>query len=68
MTRPQFGTCIPDETAIALASLLASFGPAAAQVSQETIDSLSAPGKIETRIGTLEFSTACRARIRRKES
>jgi hypothetical protein len=55
MTRPQFGTCIPDKTAIALASL-ASFGPAAAQVSQETIDSLSAPGKIETRIGTLEFS------------
>jgi hypothetical protein len=48
--------------------LLPSFGPAAAQVSQEIIDSLSAPGKIETRIGTLEFSTACRARIRRKES
>jgi hypothetical protein len=41
---------------IALASLLTSFGPAAAaQVSQETLDSLSAPEKIETGIGTLEF-------------
>jgi hypothetical protein len=40
---------------IALVSLLTSFGPALADVSQETVDSLSAPDKIETSIGTLEF-------------
>ncbi len=35
--------------------LLASTSFAVAQVSQETIQSLSAPDKIDTRIGTLEF-------------
>jgi hypothetical protein len=46
---------IPSAARIALVSLLVGTGPAAAEVSQETLDSLSAPDKIETSIGTLEF-------------
>jgi len=46
---------IPSAATIALVSLLASFGPATAEVSEETLKSLSAPDKIETNIGTLEF-------------
>ena len=46
---------VPSAATIALMSLLAGAGPAAAEVSQETLDSLSAPDKIETSIGTLEF-------------
>jgi len=42
-------------TAIALGAALVSFAPALADVSQETIDSLSAPDRIETRVGTLKF-------------
>jgi hypothetical protein len=38
-----------------LVACLALSVPAQAQVSQETIQSLSAPNKVETRIGTLEF-------------
>lgn len=41
--------------AIALVCLLASSRPAAAQVSQETLASLSTPDQVETSIGTLEF-------------
>jgi hypothetical protein len=40
---------------IVLVSLIGSVRTAVAQVSQETLDSLSAPDKIETSIGTLEF-------------
>ncbi len=36
-------------------ALVASLGPAWAEVSQETIESLSAPPSIETSIGTLDF-------------
>jgi hypothetical protein len=46
---------IPSAATIALVSFLASFGPATAEVSEETLKSLSAPDKIETNIGTLEF-------------
>ena len=41
--------------AIVLVSLIGTVRTAVAQVSQETLDSLSAPDKIETSIGTLEF-------------
>jgi hypothetical protein len=37
---------VPSAATIALMSLLAGAGPAAAEVSQETLDSLSAPDKI----------------------
>jgi hypothetical protein len=47
--------------AVVLVSLLGSVHTAAAQVSQETLDSLSAPDKIETSIGTLGSRTAHRA-------
>jgi hypothetical protein len=40
---------------VAIVSLALSDGTAIAQVSQETLRSLSAPDKVETRIGTLEF-------------
>jgi len=42
--------------AIALISSLAAFEVSAEQVSQETVESLSAPDKVNTRIGTLQFS------------
>jgi len=42
-------------TAVALALTFAGPGSAAAQVSDETIQSLSTPDRVETRIGTLEF-------------
>jgi hypothetical protein len=41
--------------AIALASMLFGVGPVAAQVSEETVQSLAAPDSVDTRIGTLEF-------------
>ncbi len=41
--------------AITLASVLAGINPASAQVSQDTLKSLSAPDSIDTRVGTLEF-------------
>lgn len=40
---------------VGIATAFVAIQPAAAQVSQETVDSLSAPDKIETHIGTLEF-------------
>jgi hypothetical protein len=40
---------------VGIATAFVAIQPAAAQVSQETLDSLSAPVKIETHIGTLEF-------------
>lgn len=40
---------------VAIVSLTLSGGTAIAQVSQETLRSLSAPDKVETSIGTLEF-------------
>jgi hypothetical protein len=40
---------------VAVTSILAGVGTAAAQVSDETLKSLSAPDSVETRIGTLEF-------------
>ena len=42
-------------TALTLAAALTSFGPALAEVSEETVNSLSAPDKIDTGMGTLEF-------------
>ena len=41
--------------AVTILCLLSSFGARAAEVSPETLKSLSAPDKIETSIGTLEF-------------
>jgi len=41
--------------AIAFAAALAICLPAAAQVSQEVLDSISTPNQVETSIGTLEF-------------
>jgi len=40
---------------VGIATAFVAIQPAAAQVSQETLDALSAPDKIETHIGTLEF-------------
>ncbi|MEO1091743.1 MAG: DUF1254 domain-containing protein [Pseudomonadota bacterium] len=37
-------------------AVLFSIGPSLADVSPETVESLSAPGSVETRVGTLEFS------------
>ncbi len=51
----RYGKSIPVVAVIAVASLLTSLGSATAQVSQETIQSLSAPDKVDTRIGTLNF-------------
>jgi len=45
----------PAIPAIALLSLIVSPGAAMAQVSQETMDSLSTPESVETSIGTLKF-------------
>ncbi len=42
-------------TCISILALAVAIGPAWAEVSQETLDSLSAPPSVETRIGTLEF-------------
>jgi len=42
--------------ALALAALLAAHGTAAAQVSDETVQSLSTPDRLETSIGALEFT------------
>ena len=42
-------------SAIALLAFFAGYGSATAEVSEETLKSLSAPDKIETPIGTLEF-------------
>ena len=42
-------------TTLSVMALAAALGPAWADVSQETIDSLGAPDSIETSIGTLEF-------------
>ena len=39
----------------AIVALALSGGAAIAQVSQQTLQSLSTPDKLETRIGTLEF-------------
>lgn len=39
-----------------IASTVFAAYPAAAQVSQETLDSLSTPDKLDTRVGTFEFS------------
>jgi hypothetical protein len=36
-------------------ALAVALGPASAEVPEATIESLSAPGRVETRIGTLEF-------------
>jgi len=55
MTGKPCAESIPSAATIALVSLLASLGPATAEVSEETLKSLSAPDKIETNIGTLEF-------------
>ena len=52
MTRPQFSSFA---VAIALGAVLTSSGPATAEVSQQTLESLSTPDKVETSIGTLEF-------------
>jgi hypothetical protein len=41
--------------AVTMGAALTPFGPALAEVSREVVDSLSAPDKIETNIGTLEF-------------
>jgi len=41
--------------AAAMAALLAVAGAAAAQVSRETVESLGAPGSVQTRVGTLKF-------------
>jgi hypothetical protein len=41
--------------AIAMATVLAGAGPALAEVSQKTVESLSAPDKVETSAGALEF-------------
>jgi hypothetical protein len=43
-------------TSISGLALAAALGPAWAEVPQATIDALSAPDRIETRIGTLEFT------------
>jgi hypothetical protein len=43
-------------TAASGVALAIALGPAAAEVSPETLRSLAAPDRIETRIGTLEFS------------
>jgi hypothetical protein len=40
---------------VGIATALAIIHPAAAQVSQETLESLSTPDKVDTSIGTLEF-------------
>ena len=42
-------------TSISSLALAAALGPAWAEVPEATIESLSAPARIETRIGTLEF-------------
>jgi len=41
--------------AIALVSLVTSFASAAAEVSEETLQSISTPDTVETRIGMLHF-------------
>ncbi|HZJ12571.1 MAG TPA: DUF1254 domain-containing protein [Methyloceanibacter sp.] len=55
MTGIQRDKRVSSATAITVLAFLASFGPARAEVSQETLDSLSAPDTLETSIGTLEF-------------
>jgi hypothetical protein len=50
-----FKKSLPAMAAIALLPLIANPGAGLAQVSQETIESLSTPDRIETSIGTLEF-------------
>ncbi len=40
---------------VALAALATFATPATAQVSKETLESISTPDKVETSIGTLEF-------------
>ena len=44
---------IPATLGLTLAALLAL--PAGAQVSEETLQSITTPDKVETRIGTLDF-------------
>nr|WP_280138518.1 DUF1254 domain-containing protein [Methyloceanibacter methanicus] len=39
-----------------IAATITAISPVAAQVSQETLDSLSTPDKLDTRVGTFEFS------------
>jgi hypothetical protein len=51
MKYPQF----PVVVALTFGAMLTGFGSAAAQVSQETLRSISTPDKVETRIGTLQF-------------
>ena len=41
--------------AVAIACCLLATGPASAQVSQETLESITTPDKVETSIGTLNF-------------
>ena len=55
VSRARFGKRLPVMPAIALLSLIANPSAAMAQVSQQTLDSLSAPDSGETSIGTLEF-------------
>lgn len=43
-------------TSASCLALLISLGPALADVSPETVESLSAPDSVETRIGTLDFT------------
>ena len=55
MTGNPCAKTFPRAATIALAYLLVGSGSAMAEVSPETLKSLSAPDKIETSIGTLEF-------------
>jgi len=53
--KDRFAKRLPAIPAIAFLTLMVSPGAASAQVSQETIDSLSTPDSVNTSIGTLEF-------------
>ena len=55
MTGNPCAKTFPRAATIALAYLLVGSGSAMAEVSQETLDSLSAPDEVETSTGTLEF-------------
>jgi hypothetical protein len=56
VSRRHLGARTAAATAFALAALCAAPGTAAAQVSDETIRSLSTPDRLETSIGALEFT------------